>query len=179
MPYPFPTVTYHNLIYKMDHLRDLIIKVKTAEAVVDCTVKFSFHCFTDHKGYHLQPGEKEDRPDYRDSDSNETARVFCPRRWSWSHWLPNIIARLPELKIICYRDDKCTLVTTQRVGPAFRAPYAIYFDVGVVRQPANKTILHVNSAFINEDKSPNMKDAQRFSHLLGESMKSGKRLGAK
>jgi hypothetical protein len=178
MPYPFKPVKYHNLTYKMDHLSDRQIKVRTAEKEVVCTVKFSFHCFTDHTGRHLQSGETEDRPDYRDADSNETDRVFCPRRWSWTHWLPSIIDRLSELRTTRYHGDKCTLVTTQRVGPVFRAPYAIYFDVGFVR-PDNTTILHVNSAYINEDKPPNMKDAQRFAYLLGEAMKKGKRLGEK
>lgn len=179
MPAPFPPVTYHGLTYTMNHLQDRSIPIQTNAGIVTCTVKFSFHCFTDHQGEHLRPEMQDDRPKYCDGDSNEQDRVFCPRRWSWSHWLPGIFNRLSHLKIVCYHDNNCTLVTTQNVGPAFQAPYAIYFDVGMVRSPKNETILHVNSAYINDKNPPNMTNAQRFAFLLQEAMTRGKRLGAK
>lgn len=68
----------------MDHLREREVAVLTSSGgpTIACTVKFSFHCFTDHRG------NGDDRPNVIDTDSHERDRVFCPMRWAWSHWLP-------------------------------------------------------------------------------------------
>jgi len=177
VPFPWKPVTYHDHLYRLDHLHDREVKVRLSDAgpSITCTVKFSFHCFTTHSGDDVTGGAREDRPVFVDGDSNEQKRVFCPQRWAWSHWLPGIFERLGSFRSLNLRQNY-NLAIVQKVGPS--RPYVVYFDAGMIRVPEHRTVIQVNSAFRRPDP-PDVSAAPRFSHVLRDALNSSKRPGAK
>lgn len=172
MPFPWTDVTYKEHVYSMSHLADVRLRVLTENAPVACTVKFSFHCFTDHARE-----QGEDRPRIVDPDSGETDRVFCPQRWSWSHFLPGIAKRLGAFRVHDEGAD-FRLAAYLDVGPAFAGPYAIHFDVAQVVN--NATIIHVNSAFVLERSAPaGLGGRPKLSALIRDAARTGKRPGTR
>lgn len=165
-------MTYKEHVYSMSHLGDVRIRVLTADDPIICTVKFSFHCFTDHAREY-----GEDRPQITDPESGETQRVFCPQRWSWSHFLPGLARRFGSLRIHDEgKDFKFTAYLD--VGPAFQGPYVVYFDVAKVVD--NATIIHVNSAFVRDRAAPaGLSSQPRLSRLIVDSVRLGKRPGTR
>jgi hypothetical protein len=151
----------------MDHLFDRELTI----ANVLVTIKFGFHVFTDHRR-----DPSDDRPQFIDIDSNEKDRVFDPQRWSWSYWLPDLARRFGTLRIVDTRQNY-TFKTSLDVGPAFSAPYVLYFDIGKVRNKA--TIVNVNSAYIDPNNPPHLAGQPRFSAVLAESVKTDSRPGSK
>lgn len=84
--------------------------------------------------------------------------------------------RLSSLRTVNMRRDY-GLAAALRIGPS--SPYVAYFDVGLIRIPDHRTIVQVNSAFVNTTNPPDVSAAPRFSQLLREALRDNKRPGAK
>ncbi len=183
MPHPWPAVRYDGLTYSMDHLRDItkVVRCGTTERIdVTCTVKFSFHCFTDHRGHGPGAPANDDRPQFTDPDSDERDRVFDPKRWLLSTKLPDVVNRfLTGNSRLIDLNTRYSFAFVQKMGIGFEGPYVLYLDIGQPRPmgAGYGTVIHINSAYVNGSNPPKVGGGDTLPYLLAESIRTGKRPG--
>lgn len=147
----FAVTTYLGVIWDLSHLAPFAFRVDPGLGFpVDVVVFFSCHCFT-HSFARDERSNNEISLDEIYRDSREQ-RILDPVRYALSkEFLPHLVHRLPEQKIIVANDQQRNFMTWELHPPIGTAPastYAVFFDVEKDNNRKRRLILRVQSAYL-------------------------------
>lgn len=166
----FSDVSYNGTPWDLTHLDAFAMRLDPGLGVaVDVVVLFSCHCFS--KSFKRDGRPMADVPDGEVFDNGRERRVLCPERYVFSQqFLPRLVRELPARTIQVAATDRQNFVTFEekKEDGTLLFRYAVYFEVTRDTRRKKRLLLHVQSAYVQNELSKRQKSAGKvsFANLL-------------
>lgn len=166
----FSDVSYKGADWDLSHLDAFAMRLDPGLGFeVDVVILFSCHCFS--KSFKRDGRPRADIPDDEVFDNGREQRVLCPERYEHSkQFLPRLVKELSGRTIQVAATDRQNFVTFEerKADGSLLYRYAMYFEVTRDTRRKKRLLLHVQSAYVQQEVSKRQKNAGKvsFANLL-------------